>query len=146
MVISASEDIGMANPTALILANNTFQAIVVIGNPEARILLSQCAVYLATSPKSNASYLAINSALSYVKKTGNLSVPLHLRNAPTQLMKELNYGSAYKYSHDYPGNFAYQEFLPDEASHETFYQPGNNSRENKLRDYLRNLWMDKYDF
>ncbi|MCT6869517.1 replication-associated recombination protein A [Apibacter sp.] len=146
MVISASEDIGMANPTALILANNTFQAIAVIGNPEARILLSQCAVYLATSPKSNASYLAINSALSYVKKTGNLSVPLHLRNAPTQLMKELNYGSGYKYSHDYPGNFAYQEFLPDEASHETFYQPGNNSRENKLRDYLRNLWMDKYDF
>ena len=146
MVISASEDICMANPTALILANNTFQAIAVIGNPEARILLSQCAVYLATSPKSNASYLAINSALSYVKKTGNLSVPLHLRNAPTQLMKELNYGSGYKYSHDYPGNFAYQEFLPDEASHETFYQPGNNSRENKLRDYLRNLWMDKYDF
>lgn len=146
MVISASEDIGMANPTALILANNTFQAVNVIGNPEARILLSQCAIYLATSPKSNASYSAINSALAYVKETGNLPVPLPIRNAPTQLMKELDYGSGYKYAHDFPGNFVYQEFLPDQASHQSFYQPGNNPRENKLRDYLKNLWMDKYNF
>lgn len=146
MIISASEDIGLANPTALILANNTFQAINVIGNPEARILLSQCAIYLATSPKSNTSYLAINSALSYVRSTGNLPVPLPLRNSPTQLMKELNYGSDYKYAHDYHGNFVYQEFLPEEASQETFYHPGNNPKENKLREYLKNLWIDKYDF
>ncbi|MDR1877291.1 MAG: replication-associated recombination protein A [Flavobacteriaceae bacterium] len=146
MVILASEDIGMANPTAFILATNTFQAVNIIGNPESRILLSQCAVYLATSPKSNASYMAIDSALSYVKKTGNLPVPLHLRNAPTKLMKDLNYGTDYHYAHDYPGNFIYQEFLPEDASNENFYHPGNNAKENKLKEYLRSLWKDKYEF
>lgn len=146
LLILASEDIGMANPTALILANNTFQAINVIGNPESRILLSQCAIYLATSPKSNSSYMAINNALSYVKKTGNLPVPLHLRNAPTKLMKDLNYGVDYKYSHDFPGNFIFQEFLPNEVSHQNFYIPGNNTKENKLKDYLNTLWKDKYQF
>ncbi|MDR2122484.1 MAG: replication-associated recombination protein A [Flavobacteriaceae bacterium] len=146
MVILASEDIGMANPTALILANNTFQAVNVIGNPESRILLSQCAVYLATSPKSNASYLAIDAALSYVRQTGNLPVPLHLRNAPTKLMKDLNYGTDYQYAHNYPGNFIYQEFLPEEATNESFYHPGNNLKENKLKEYLQSLWKDKYDF
>ncbi|TWP22872.1 replication-associated recombination protein A [Apibacter muscae] len=145
LVILASEDIGMANPTALILANNTFQAINVIGNPESRILLSQCAIYLATSPKSNSSYLAINEATNYVRETGDLSVPLHLRNAPTKLMKELNYGTHYKYSHDYPGHFAFQEFLPEEASNNAFYKPSDNPKENKLKEYLKNLWGDKYN-
>ncbi len=146
MVILASEDIGMANPTALILANSTFQAVNVIGNPESRILLSQCAVYLATSPKSNASYLAIDAALSFVRQTGNLPVPLHLRNAPTQLMKDLNYGSGYQYAHDYSGNFVYQEFLPEEVNNKGFYHPGNNPKENKLKEYLQSLWKDKYEF
>lgn len=146
MLILASEDIGMANPTALILANNTFQAVNVIGNPESRIILSQCAIYLATSPKSNASYKAINNALSYVKTTGDLPVPLHLRNAPTKLMKDLNYGADYKYSHDFPGNFIYQEFLPEKAENQSFYIPGNNTKENKLKEYLQSLWKDKYKF
>ena len=146
LLILASEDIGNANPTALILANNTFQAVTVIGNPESRIILSQCAVYLANSAKSNASYLAINEAQQMVKNTGDLSIPLHLRNAPTKLMKELDYGKAYKYSHDFPLNFAEQEFLPDEISNHKFYEPGNNPRENQFRDFLKKRWNSKYDY
>lgn len=146
LLILASEDIGNANPTALILANNTFQAVAVIGNPESRIILSQCAVYLANSAKSNASYLAINQALQTVKETGDLSVPLHLRNAPTKLMKELNYGAAYKYAHDYENNFALQEFLPKEIENTRFYEPGDNSREQAFREFLKNRWKDKYGY
>jgi len=146
LLISASEDIGNANPTALILANNTFQAVAVIGNPESRILLSQCAVYLANSPKSNASYMAINNAINIVKSTGDLSIPLHLRNAPTKLMKDLDYGKNYKYSHDYPNNFVEQEFLPDEISGTKIYEPGKNSRENNFRETLKNRWKDKYNY
>ncbi|TLF43255.1 replication-associated recombination protein A [Maribacter aurantiacus] len=146
MLISASEDIGLANPTALIMANTTFQAVTTIGYPEARIILSQCAVYLATSPKSNASYMAIGKAQQTVRQTGNLSVPLHLRNAPTKLMKDLGYGADYKYAHDYENNFVNEEFLPDELSGTSFYQPGKNQRENALSDYLKKRWKDKYDF
>lgn len=146
MLILASEDIGNANPTALIMANNTFQAVSTIGYPESRIILSQCAVYLATSPKSNASYMAINKAQSIVKQTGDLPVPLHLRNAPTKLMKELGYGDDYKYAHDFDNNFAEQEFLPDEIRNTSFYDPGNNSRENSTRDFLRNRWKGKYGY
>lgn len=146
MLILASEDIGNANPTALILANNTFQAVTTIGYPESRIILSQCAIYLASSPKSNASYVAINKAQQMVKQTGDLSVPIHLRNAPTQLMKELNYGKDYKYSHDYQNNFAFQDFLPDDLQGYTFYEPGNNQRENALRSYLKNLWGERYNY
>ncbi|KAF2519840.1 replication-associated recombination protein A [Flavobacterium salilacus subsp. salilacus] len=146
MLILASEDIGNANPTALIMANNAFQAVATIGYPESRIILSQCAVYLATSPKSNASYMAINKAQQMVKQTGDLPIPLHLRNAPTKLMKELGYGEDYKYSHDYANNFAEQEFLPDEISNTKFYDPGNNSRENSTRDFLKNRWKDKYGY
>lgn len=133
MLISASEDIGLANPNALVMANNCFQAINVIGNPEARILLSECAVYLAVSPKSNSAYMAINDAMSLVKQTGNLPVPLHLRNAPTKLMKEMDYGKEYKYAHSYEGSFVDQEFLPEEISGTKFYNPGNNSTEKKNR-------------
>lgn len=140
MLILASEDIGNANPTALIMANNTFQAVTTIGYPESRILLSQCAIYLATSPKSNASYMAIGKAQQIVKQTGDLPVPLHLRNAPTKLMKELGYGDEYKYAHDYDNNFADQEFLPDEIKNTAFYNPGNNQRENSTREFLRNRW------
>jgi putative ATPase len=146
MLIAASEDIGNANPTAFILANNTFQAVSVIGYPEARIILSQCAVYLANSPKSNASYLAINKAQKIVKETGNLSVPLHLRNAPTKLMKDLDYGKNYKYAHDYQGNFISEEFLPDTLIKTKIYNPGNNARENKFREELKKMWGDKYDY
>lgn len=145
MLILASEDIGNANPTALIMANNTFQAVSTIGYPESRILLSQCAIYLATSPKSNASYMAIGKAQQIVKQTGDLPVPLHLRNAPTKLMKELGYGDEYKYSHDYANNFAEQEFLPDEIVNTAFYDPGNNSRENSTREFLKNRWK-KYGY
>ncbi|MFD2601297.1 replication-associated recombination protein A [Flavobacterium suzhouense] len=145
MLILASEDIGNANPTALIMANNTFQAVSTIGYPESRILLSQCAIYLATSPKSNASYMAIGKAQQIVKQTGDLPVPLHLRNAPTKLMKELGYGDEYKYAHDYDNNFADQEFLPDEIKNTAFYDPGNNSRENSTREFLRNRWK-KYGY
>jgi putative ATPase len=145
MLILASEDIGNANPTALIMANNTFQAVSTIGYPESRILLSQCAIYLATSPKSNASYMAIGKAQQIVKQTGDLPVPLHLRNAPTKLMKELGYGDEYKYSHDYENNFADQEFLPDEIKNTAFYDPGNNSRENSTREFLKNRWK-KYGY
>ncbi|MDN3705942.1 replication-associated recombination protein A [Myroides ceti] len=146
LVISASEDIGLANPTAIIMANNIFQAVSVIGYPESRILLSQCAIYLATSPKSNASYMAIGKAQQIVKQTGDLSIPIHLRNAPTKLMKELGYGEDYKYSHDFPGNFAYQEFLPDEISNIPIYEPGQNSRENQTREFLKARWKDKYNY
>jgi putative ATPase len=146
MLILASEDIGNANPTALIMANNTFQAVTTIGYPESRIILSQCAVYLATSAKSNASYLAISKAQQLVKQTGDLPVPLHLRNAPTKLMKELGYGDEYKYSHDYDNNFAEQEFLPEALKNTTIYDPGNNSRENELRTFLKNRWKNKYGY
>lgn len=146
MLILASEDIGNANPTALIMANNTFQAVTTIGFPESRIILSQCAIYLATSPKSNASYEAIGKAQAIVKETGDLSVPLHLRNAPTKLMKELNYGKDYKYAHSFENNFAEQEFLPNEISNTKFYEPGINARENNLRAFLKNLWKDKYGY
>ena len=146
MLILASEDIGNANPTALIMANNTFQAVSTIGYPESRILLSQCAIYLATSPKSNASYVAIGKAQSIVKQTGDLPVPLHLRNAPTKLMKELGYGDDYKYAHDFDNNFADQEFLPDDIRNTPFYEPGNNSRENSTREFLKNRWRGKYGY
>jgi putative ATPase len=146
MLILSSEDIGNANPTAFIMANNTFQAVSTIGYPESRILLSQCAIYLATSPKSNASYMAISNAQQLVKETGDLPVPIPLRNAPTKLMKELGYGDEYKYSHDYANNFAEQEFLPDALSGTAFYEPGNNSRENSTREFLKNRWKDKYGY
>jgi len=146
LLILASEDIGNANPTALILANNTFSAVSVIGNPESRIILSQCATYLAASPKSNASYKAIKEAQELVRQTGDLSVPLALRNAPTKLMKDLNYGKDYKYAHNYNDNFAELEFLPQEISNTTLYEPGDNLRENQLRTYLKSLWKDKYNY
>ncbi|MCH3884277.1 replication-associated recombination protein A [Tenacibaculum aquimarinum] len=146
LLILASEDIGNANPTALILANNTFQAVSVIGHPESRIILSQCAVYLANSAKSNASYMAINVAQDLVRKTGDLSIPLHLRNAPTKLMKDLDYGKNYQYSHNYEGNFIDQEFLPDEITNTKLYEPGNNARENQFREKLRERWKDKYGY
>ena len=146
MLILASEDIGNANPTALIMANNAFQAVSTIGYPESRIILSQCAIYLATSPKSNASYIAIGKAQQIVKQTGDLPVPLHLRNAPTKLMKELGYGDDYKYAHDFTDNFADQEFLPDDIANTAFYDPGNNSRENSTREFLRNRWKGKYGY
>ncbi len=146
LLISASEDIGNANPTALIMANNTFQAVTTIGYPESRILLSQCAIYLATSPKSNASYMAINTAQQIVKQTGDLSVPIHLRNAPTKLMKELGYGEEYKYSHDYANNFAEQEYLPEEIKNTPIYVPGENAREKTTREFLKNRWKDKYGY
>jgi putative ATPase len=146
MLILASEDIGNANPTAVIMANNTFQAVNVIGYPEARIILAQCAVYLACSPKSNASYMAIEEALSKVRESGDLAVPLSIRNAPTKLMKNLGYGKDYKYAHQYEGNFTAAEFLPDEIKGTKFYEPGNNPREEELRKYLRSLWKEKYGY
>lgn len=146
MLILASEDIGNANPTAMILANNTFQAVTTIGYPEARIILSQCAIYLASSPKSNASYKAIGKAQQVVKQTGDLPVPIHLRNAPTKLMKELGYGKDYLYAHDYDQNFAFQDYLPDDLQGEVFYQPGNNPREQALREYLKKLWGNRYHY
>jgi putative ATPase len=146
MVILASEDIGNANPTALVMATNAFQAVNLIGYPEARIILSQCAVYLASSPKSNASYMAINEALQKVKETGDLPVPLSIRNAPTKLMKDIGYGKDYQYAHGYEGNFANMEFLPDKIRNTKFYDPGNNPREDELRKYLRALWKDKYGY
>jgi putative ATPase len=146
MLILSSEDIGNANPTAFIMANNTFQAVATIGYPESRIILSQCAVYLATSAKSNASYMAIGEAQQLVKQTGDLSVPIHLRNAPTKLMKELGYGEEYQYSHSYENNFSEQEYLPDEIKNTAFYKPGNNARENEMRTFLKNRWKDKYGY
>jgi putative ATPase len=146
MLILASEDIGNANPTALIFANNTFQAVSIIGNPESRIILSQCAVYLANSTKSNASYLAIGKAQDLVRKTGDLSVPLNLRNAPTKFMKDLDYGKDYQYSHNYPNNFIAQEFLPAEIAGTKLYEPGENQRENQFKDLLKNRWKNKYGY
>jgi len=146
LLILASEDIGNANPTALILANNTFQAVSVIGNPESRIILSQCAIYLANSSKSNASYEAIGKAQQLVRETGDLSVPLHLRNAPTKLMKELNYGKGYKYAHSFENNFINEEFLPKEIENTKIYEPGNNHRENSFRELLKKRWKDKYGY
>jgi type IX secretion system PorP/SprF family membrane protein len=146
MIILASEDIGNANPNALMLANNCFQAVHHIGMPEARIVLSQTATYLASSPKSNAAYMAIEEAIAWVEKTGDLPVPLHLRNAPTKLMKEIGYGKAYQYAHAYENNFVEQEFLPTSISGLKFYDPQNNPRENELRKYLKNCWKDKYKY
>ena len=146
MVILASEDIGNANPTALVLANATFDAVTSIGYPEARIVLSQCATYLASSPKSNTSYMAIGLAQQKVKETGDLSVPLHIRNAPTKLMKDLGYGKGYGYAHDHKDNFVEQEFLPEEIAGTSFYQPGNNPRESAMREFLKKRWKDKYDY
>ncbi|WP_178987587.1 replication-associated recombination protein A [Winogradskyella schleiferi] len=146
LLILASEDIGNANPTALVIANNTFQAVSVIGNPESRIILSQCTTYLASSAKSNAAYEAIGKAQQLVKDTGDLSVPLAIRNAPTKLMKELGYGDSYKYSHSYENNFAAQEFLPEEIANTKLYNPGNNAREQAQRNYLKLLWKDKYGY
>ncbi len=144
MLILASEDIGLANPNALVIANNCFQAVNVIGNPEARIILSETAVYLAVSPKSNSTYMAINEALALVKKTGNLPVPLHLRNAPTKLMKDLDYGKEYKYAHSYDGNFVDQAFLPEEIKDVRLYEPGNNATEKKIYEELKKKWNGKY--
>ncbi len=146
LVILASEDIGNANPTALVIATNCFKAVEVIGYPESRIILAQCVTYLASSPKSNASYLAINEAQKLVQATGDLPVPLALRNAPTALMKNQGYGKGYKYSHLYEGNFAAQEFLPDQIANTTLYNPGNNARENEMRKRLKGLWKDKYGY
>ena len=146
MLILAAEDIGIANPTALVLANSTFQAVATIGYPEGRILLSECAIYLATSPKSNAAYKAIDTALEKVKATGNLQVPLPLRNAPTQLMKEMGYGTGYKYAHDYENQFAEQEFLPEELKGTKLYEPGGNPKEKNIRDFLKVRWKDKYGY
>lgn len=146
MLILAAEDIGIANPTALVLANSTFQAVATIGYPEGRILLSECAIYLATSPKSNAAYRAIDTALEKVKATGNLQVPLPLRNAPTQLMKEMGYGTGYKYAHDYENQFAEQEFLPEELKGTKLYEPGGNPKEKNIRDFLKVRWKDKYGY
>ena len=144
LLILASEDIGLANPNALNVANQCFQAVNVIGNPEARIILSECAVYLAVSPKSNSTYSAINEAMDLVKKTGNLPVPLHLRNAPTKLMKDMGYGKNYQYAHSYKGNFVDQEFLPKELSETKFYTPGENSTENKILEELKKKWRKYY--
>lgn len=146
MLILASEDIGNANPNALLLANTCFDAVQKIGWPESRIILSQTAVYLATSAKSNASYMAINKAQELVKKTGDLSVPLHLRNAPTSLMKEIGYGKNYQYPHDYEGNFVNTDYLPDEIKGNIFYEPGKNPREEELRKQMKNKWKDRYRY
>jgi putative ATPase len=146
LLILASEDIGNANPTALVIANNTFQAVASVGFPESRIILSQCATYLACSPKSNAAYMAINKAQQLVKETGDLSVPLEVRNAPTKLMKELGYGENYKYAHNYENNFASQEFMPDVIKGHKLYEPGNNPREKAHLDFLKQRWKDKYDY
>lgn len=144
MLILAAEDIGLANPNALVVANHCFQAINVIGNPEARIILSETAVYLSVSPKSNSTYTAINEAMAFVKKTGNLPVPLHLRNAPTKLMKNLDYGKDYQYAHAHEGNFFDLEFLPESVSGTQFYVPGNNSTEKKIKEELQKKWKGKY--
>ena len=146
LLILASEDIGNANPTALVIATNTFQAVSIIGYPESRIILSQCTTYLATSPKSNAAYEAIGKAQKLVKETGDLSVPLSIRNAPTKLMKELGYGDNYQYAHKYENNFVAHEFLPDDIKNTKLYDPGNNARENAQREFLKLRWKDKYDY
>jgi len=146
LLILASEDIGLANPTALALAEASFSAVEKIGWPESRIILSQCTIYLATSPKSNSAYKAINEAQAAVSQTGDLSVPLHIRNAPTKLMKELGYGANYEYSHQYEGNFSEQEYLPKELNGKAFYVPGNNKREQGIKEWLKSLWKNKYNY
>lgn len=146
LVILASEDIGNANPTALVMANASFDAVNKIGYPEANIILSQCVAYLAASPKSNAAVVAIGEAIALVKKHGDLPVPLHIRNAPTKLMKKMGYGESYEYSHSYANNFSPQEYLPTEIAGTKFYEPGNNLREDELRKFLKNLWKDKYNY
>ncbi len=146
MLILASEDIGNANPTALVIANNCFQAVNVIGYPESRIILAQTVTYLATSAKSNAAYMAIANAAQAVKDNGDLPVPLHLRNAPTKLMKDLGYGEDYKYAHSFTSNFINQEYLPEQLAGVKFYEPMNNARENEIRAYLKRLWGDKYNY
>jgi putative ATPase len=146
MVILASEDIGNANPTALVLANATFEAVNKIGYPESQLILSQCAIYLASSAKSNSSTVAIGEAMEAVKQQGDLPVPLQIRNAPTRLMKNLGYGKDYEYSHSYEGNFSPQEYLPNEISGKKFYDPGKNAREEELRKFLKSLWKEKYDY
>lgn len=146
LVILASEDIGNANPTALVIATNAFQAVNLIGYPEGRIILSQAVTYLASSPKSNAAYVAINKAQDLVRKTGDLSIPMPIRNAPTKLMKEEGYGQGYKYSHDYPGNFVQQEFLPQEIKGTKLYDPGSNAREDEMRKRLKAMWKEKYGY
>ena len=146
MLILAAEDIGIANPNALLLANACFEAVHKIGYPEGRIVLSECAVYLATSPKSNASYLAIDKALEMVRMKGNLPVPLAIRNAPTGLMKDIGYGEGYKYAHDFENNFAEMEFLPSDISGSVFYNPGKNTRVNEIRNHLKNIWKNKYKY
>ena len=146
LVILASEDIGNANPTALVIATSAFQAVNMIGYPEGRIILSQAVTYLASSAKSNAAYMAINHAQNLVQKTGDLPVPLPIRNAPTKLMKEEGYGKGYKYSHDFPGNFYNQEFMPDEVKGTTLYDPGKNAREDEMRKRLKAMWKDKYGY
>jgi len=146
LLILAAEDIGLANPNALILANNCFQAISIIGYPECRIILSQCVIFLATSPKGNAAYMAINKAQEAVKQTGSLPVPLSLRNAPTKLMKDLGYGEDYKYSHNYASNFVQQEFMPSEIVGKNFFEAGSSSKEKEIAQTIKNLWGDKYFF
>lgn len=146
MVVLASEDIGNANPTALVLANACFEAVNKIGNPEARIILSQCAIYLATSPKSNASYMAIEDALAAVRATGDLAVPMHIRNAPTGLMKKIGYGQDYEYPHSHPNNFVLQEYLPEKLRNSIFYTPQRNAREEEIRKFLRERWKEKYGY
>ena len=146
LLILSSEDIGNANPTALIMANNCFQAVKIIGFPESRIILSQCVTYLACSAKSNASYIAIANAQALVNETGNLPIPLHLRNAPTKLMKELNYGKGYQYSHNNPGKLDEQEFMPEEIIGTTLFEPGNNTREKDMRKNLQAVWKEKYGY
>ncbi len=146
MMIAAAEDIGLANPNALLMATTCFQAVQAVGFPEARIIMSEAAIYLATSPKSNSAYLAINDAQMNVRETGGLPVPLHLRNAPTKLMKNLNYGKDYKYAHNHKNNFAKLEFLPEEIIKQKFYEPSKNSTEEKIRERMRSLWKDKYGY
>lgn len=144
LIILAAEDIGLANPNALLMANTCFDAINKIGMPEARIILSECTIYLATSPKSNSAYMAIDNALAKVKESGSLPVPLHLRNAPTKLMKNLDYGKNYQYSHSYENNFVEQDFLPEKISKELFYIPGSNTKEKSVKQFLEKIWKRKY--
>ena len=144
LIISASEDIGLANPNALLMANSCFQSVDTVGWPEARIILAQCTIYLASSPKGNGAYMAINRAQQVVQQTGNLGVPLPLRNAPTALMKELGYGKGYLYSHDFPGNFAEQEFMPDEIKGTSFFKPGSSSKEQEIGNNIERVWKGKY--
>lgn len=144
MLILASEDIGLANANALLMADATFRAVENIGWPESRIILSQCAIYLATSPKSNSAYMAIDAAIAEVRNSGDLSIPMHIRNAPTKLMKDLGYGEEYKYAHNYEGNFVYQQFLPESLAGAKFYEPGNNAKEAQVREWLKARWEGKY--